>query len=441
MPFLSPIFKSNSLLDVPQPLFPDLIVTPSGKLILAYIEFDFGVSKIALLEKNVNTNWNITRNYDANQDKGQNVVGEIDLHYWNNNVVLSYVYQDGETNSLEIIKRPSDESPWEQFYVYNSTKTVSNVKISSKTNEYLWLSWIENNNSIKQSYYRIFNQTSSEWTNKTCLSENETHHTEYLVFATDLYNNGYFVWSEGTVNARQVFFRKTYSNETLGPIISLTSGIYDCIESTILVEADNTTHVMWSNYTDPYAGENKGTINIGYRKMNTNGDWSEEELVAPYTSHFKPGESDAFMPSFVIDGMNTMWLAFAARDDHYLHQGINLRTRISGIWQEEERVSQALNAALEPQLVCDAQNNIHCVWIDYRTAYAQLYYRTKSVLGFWSEELLLTFYVSESDIGYKWVFYVLGIITAFAAPLIIISQIRNRRRKKILSDRRKQLEN
>ena len=135
-----------------------------------------------------------------------------------------------------------------------------------------------------------------------------------------------------------------------------------------------------------------------------------------------------------------MYFAFAARDDHYFHKGINLRTRISGIWQEEERVSQALNAAIHPLLVCDSQNNIHCVWLDYRTAYGQLYYRVKSPLGFWSEELLLTFYVSESDIGYKWVFYVLGIIAVGATPLIVVSQVRKNRKKRIVSDRKRQLE-
>ncbi|NHJ31582.1 MAG: hypothetical protein FK732_01850 [Asgard group archaeon] len=440
LPLFSPFLKSNGALIVPQPIHFDLIDSPSGKLVLAYVEYNYSISKIVLLETDENKHWNLTRNYNLNKTTNRNVVGGVDLHFWNNSFLLSCVYYDGVNYTLEILKHPVNNSHWEQFYSYNNSKEVSNAKIASKTNEYLWLTWMEYNNSIKQSYFRIFNQTSYMWTNKTCLSENEIDHTGYLAFTTDLYNNGYFVWSEGPVNLRRVYFRKVYENETMGTIVLLTSGIHECIESTILTEADNTTHVMWSNYTDPDAGDIRGTINIGYRRMNPQGEWNEEELVAPFKSIFKPGQSDAFMPSIVIDGLNTMWLAFAARDDYYHHQGINLRTRISGLWQDEERVSQSINAAMKPRLVCDTQNNIHCVWIDYRSAYASLYYRVKSSLGIWSEELLLTSYVIESDIFNMWILYGLVIAAAVVIPIILTNLVKKYQKKKVISKRKKLIE-
>jgi len=108
--FFSYTLESNNILDVPQPLNPDLITTPSGKLILTYEEF-YGISKIVVLETDENANWNLTRNYDANQNADQNVVGGADLHYWNDSLMLTYISQDGGNYSLRILKKPTKESP------------------------------------------------------------------------------------------------------------------------------------------------------------------------------------------------------------------------------------------------------------------------------------------------------------------------------------------
>ena len=180
----------------------------------------------------------------------------------------------------------------------------------------------------------------------------------------------------------------------------------------------------------------KGYKTINYRKKSPSGVWGDSIEAAPYKHVTKIGLSDAFTPAIALDHLNVLWLAFCARDDYLVYQGINVRPRVNDVWGVEEKATQVFNPAIDPQIISDTVGNLHCVWVDYRVGYAQLRHRARYTAGYFYEETLLTTYVQEAKTGWIKVVIILGCVLGLAIPGLFISLFRRRKKNKIIQERR-----
>jgi len=430
--------SSNGYLDISQAIEPDFIIDKDNNLHLIYSEVLQGKQKLVYLHSIENFEWNLTRTYIDSPITDQSIHSRASILTWHEKIIVAFAVGSSGNYTMVIMNKGFTDTQWQLGHSYWNSSEITRPILRAGSEDYLWLVWMMRSNGIMNIFSQMFNWTSQSWGNLLQISEANTYDCSEFDYFVDNINSGHFTWAEGGDN-KQVFYRKVLLNESMLPIATITDGTTNCVDPICLQNQENSIDVFWSNYTDPYAGDRLGTIFVNNRKVDENNTLTAITLAAPYTSIHKPGESDAYSPSVEYDSNNILWLAFTARDDNFIYRGVNLRARISGIWETDEHISQISNTANEPHIKIDGNNNIHCIWVDFRSGYAQLYYRLRLSSGLWIDETLLTYYISESGIGWKWIGITAGIILGATIPLFIISQFKKHRKQKLTGRQKKEL--
>jgi len=224
---------------------------------------------------------------------------------------------------------------------------------------------------------------------------------------------------------------------------TVVSNISFSIDPDIIVEANGQVNIFWSNYTE-IAPIMLGTKNIHYCTYNKASNWSKYENVAPYRAIDKSDLTDGENPDVVLDSNAILWMVYKLVEPYPQITGIAIRGKQNGLWLDGDHVTRGITPAYDPCLVSDNSGNIHCVWLDFRIMYFEIYYQARFENGLWSTEQQLTKYYLPANIESAPIFLliVFGTIGIFAILMPLTSYFLKRKRyNKLIEEHRKEIEN
>ena len=426
------------------PYNPSLTLDKDKNLVLIYKEKIGGYSKLALLKTIFPYKWNLTKRIIVEPESDTEINSNPKIVSSSENLFIVYTTRNSSSSQLTILKDNPTLDSWEVFFQLTNNSCVYNNPSISIVNVTLWLTWTQDTSNENNFYCNHYNFTSELWSQNLLISEANGYNSLYCDFFVDNNFEGHFVWSEGEINYRKVYYRHLYTNNTLTPIEQITDGSTNCIFSKVFVDGFNRTLVFWSNYTDPSATV-LGTINIHYSKRsNSTSPWSEPIFFAPYLPPDREGMmADSKKPYIALSPNKILYVSYEDHQPYPYYMGIALRGLYNNTLFNGEPISLTVAPCFDPVIVCDEQNYVHCVWVDYRISYYELYYRIKYTNETWSFEKQLTFYSSTAytSNAAKYFGIILGGLVIFAIiPTTIYYYLKKRKRKQILLQRKKEIE-
>ncbi len=426
------------------PSNPSLAIDSSENLYLTYKESIGSFSKIVLLKTDENGNWNLTKTYLYQPVEGNTIKSYPVMDFYNDHfyLALSYINETGSTIQLQE-KDPVDFDTKIVFSLHSADSFYRYPKMGF-FNESIWFSWLCNLDGVFNVYFMKYNQTSDTLSEIVQLSNSTYGNCQNSDLFIDSLGNCHFVWSQGLNSKNYIFYKSYNENEShqMSYIVAINSTCN--LDPEIFVERNEQINIFWSNYTE-IAPIMLGTRNIHYRIYASEKNWSQLECVAPYRSLEKEDLMiDGENPEVVFDNIATLWMAYEITETVPGFTGIAIRGRENGIWVAGEQVSITITPAYDPRLVSDSSGTVHCVWLDFRIGYYEIYYRARYSIGQWSFEQQLTNY--NKDAYQKAMPAIFGI---FFGAIVLIGillpstyyVIKRRRYKKILAERRKEIAN
>lgn len=118
-----------------------------------------------------------------------------------------------------------------------------------------------------------------------------------------------------------------------------------------------------------------------FYKTNSDGSWSEDQRLTNVWGKSKN-------PSITVDSQNNLHLVY--EDDREGNKELYYKIKSnSGIWSEDERLTDAEKASILPVIVADSQDNLHVLWIDQRNGNWEVFYKIRTKAG-WDPDQRLT---------------------------------------------------
>ncbi|MFQ6126984.1 MAG: hypothetical protein ACE5R6_20605 [Candidatus Heimdallarchaeota archaeon] len=226
-------------------------------------------------------------------------------------------------------------------------------------------------------YYKKFDGTN--WSEDLNLSEEPT--ASYPVLDIDSHNRIHVIWQDSRAGDTVDLFYKTYNEAgwsanqqiTHGKGILPGSGLAE--RPTLTVDHQNQLHCAW--------GDNRISMNnyeIFYKTF-SDGSWSDDQRLTNVWGKSKN-------PSITVDNQNNLHLVY--EDDREGNKELYYKTRTnSGMWSEDERLTNAEKASILPVIVADSQDNLHVLWIDQRNGNWEVFYKIRTKAG-WGPDQRLT---------------------------------------------------
>jgi hypothetical protein len=408
----------------------DFDSSPLNELFLVYNERISERSRLQFITADSDYQWNYTAETiieDNNSliiDNYPSLIASIEKLWIANSFRLD------EKNGMFLFKRSYNEKNWQKsiLFLVNSIKILEpNLKLD-ELNQTIWLSWKDNHEGSYNYYYMMYNMTTEIWSDNYTLNTINSLNCSNCDFFIDESGIAHFTWSQGGDFNKQIFYRSVMRNGTQSSIETITDGSTNCINPVIVLDSYNYLNVFWENRTVPYP-QSYGTINIETSRKQINGSWSQSIEVAPFIPPERPpsGESDAYQPAVAVDKENNLWLAHKINEDYAYRQGADIRNRNGLTWEPSRALSLVNSLIAKPNLNCDDAGNLHCLWLDFRTGYTQIYYRVKFINNYWSDEILLTRTGFVSTGIWKIVLITLGIIVAISIPIYLMNRYLRKR--------------
>ncbi|MBD3191176.1 MAG: hypothetical protein GF308_11050 [Candidatus Heimdallarchaeota archaeon] len=432
----SDIRRDNS---TPHASSPDFTIGPENNLYLVFVEFSKEKRQIVFLQANSDFEWNLTKKYLKELDTLETTLTSPSITIINGGIYVVFIETTHEKSSLIILQRDGNNR-WSTFENITSFTHTFSYPTMLSYQDLLQVSWVSNgrNEGNSSLNYKKYNLTSQSWGSKKIVREIVDYSCLWPSVAFDKDGNCHYAWSEGEENYEKILHLKVLKNDTKTSISRLTSGDNRCSKSAICVENDGTVNVFWNNITNQNS-DLKGANSIYYRKKLPL-SWSNIAKVAPYISPLQPGGADAFDPTVTLTNQQILWLGYEYHQDYLQEQGVAIRPRRNNNWEPSERVTTVRNTPKDLVINADQNGNIHCIWLDFRSQMSyEVYYRVRETTSYWSEEIKLTDFGGDPNkYGGLITVVIVGLI-ALSLPIAIYVIIRNRKRQKIIDQKKKEL--
>jgi len=425
------------------PSSPSITYDSENNLFLIYKESVGNYSKIALLKTERPNIWNLTKEIIVEPENDTIINCYPQIRNLLNDTYIIYTTVSPYKSELVILQLDTTMKLWNSFHqMINETIVFSNPLISA-FNDTLWVSWLSYNEEEVSLYYSKFNQTTKKWLEGSLVSDLNGYNSQFSDLFIDNNGTGHFVWSEGEPNYKKVLYREIFANDSKSEIKNITDGSSNCIHPKVYVDGFNNTLIFWSNYTE-ISPEMLGTINIHYSKKVNDSYWSKPRLFAPYLPPDREGMlADSKKPFLASCQNNILYVAYEDHQPYPYFMGVALRGIYNNNLFDGEPISLTITPCFDPQIVCDENNFVHCVWADFRISYYEIYYRVKFTNNTWSFEKQLTFYSSPAYVNIAGIYVgiILGTLFCFGViPVSIYYILKKRQYKKIMQKRREEIQ-
>jgi hypothetical protein len=361
-------------------------------------------------------------------------------------IYVLFVKNEGVHATLEILSRTLTSEIWNNFSSYSLVDNfygTTELQFILGENSTVWLFGTLISPNTIDLYYTQYSFLDNQWSNWELLATNVTSSTHPFKAVKTSDDNIHLVWSKGNQWEHQLYYQIFFpNNHSVSSKETLSDGTTSCRHPELCVDKDDNLHLFWSEYIEPERLAQMGVKSIYYSTKKVNESWTEAIEVGPYIPPGRPtsGESDGMKPEVVIDKEDILWMAYEIREEYAYHQGVDLRNKNGNSWNPSVKISLRNNPAIEPLLLVDDNNYLHCFWLDFRSGAYHIYYRYKTDDNRWSEEKGLTWneYTMQNFWGYFGI--IIAIIVLLSIPFIIYRIFLRRRRKKILGDKIDKLE-
>lgn len=426
------------------PMAPTLAIDSSENLYLTYRENNGNYSKIALLKTNTDGDWNLTKTYLYQPDEENAISSYPVMGFYNDRFYLGLTFINETGSTLELLEiNPIDFESKKVLSLSSADLFYKYPKIGF-FNESIWFSWLSNLDGFYNVYCVKYNLTSESYSEIIQLSNSTYGSCQNSDLFLDNQGICHFVWSQGYDFENYIFYKSINQSEICQMSCTVVTNSTYSLDSEIYVEINGQINIFWSNYTE-IAPIMLGTRNIHYRTFTLQNNWSQYERVAPYrTIENTDLMTDGENPEVVFDNIATLWMAYELTEIIPGFTGIAIRGRENGVWVAGEHVSITITPAYDPSLVSDSSGTVHCVWVDFRVAYFEIYYRARYSIGQWSFEQQLTNYsLAAYAENLPAIFgIVFGGIALFGILIPSTYFVLKRwRYKKIITERRKKITN
>ena len=432
----------NSASSTAIPSNPILMVDSHDTLYLIFRENYGSYSKLAMLKTNSEGDWNKTLTIIHEPINGSCINSYPSAIFFQEKIIIYLTSIDGIQSYITLLEINPSNLETNTLLEFTTNETIySNPKVLS-SNETLWLSWLNRNESKNNLYYAKYNYTSQTLSVNHLVSNSSYGSCFASDLAIDKFGAGHFLWSQGANYHNYIFYKKIANNESCLMHERLIDNSYYYIDPEIFVEEDGRVNTFWSNISD-IAPSMLGTKSVLYCSYTPVENWSTAATVAPY----RPADridmmTDGENPEVAHDNIDTLWMAYEIEEPIQYFRGIAIRGRENGVWQNGEPVSLSQAPGYDPSLAVDSEGHVHCVWIDFRWSVHDIYYRARYNMDIWSfEEKLTNYTISAATIeGPRMFGFYIGAVVLFGIILPSTYYIaKGIRRKKIMKERLKEI--
>ncbi|MHA1185961.1 MAG: hypothetical protein ACTSSK_03665 [Candidatus Heimdallarchaeota archaeon] len=428
------------------PSHPSLAIDSQENLFLTYRENYAAYSSIVMLRTNEGDEynvWNLTRNYLYIPNDNDLISSYPAMIFHQDNFYLGISSENESGSFFKILEIDSNDLTITTLLTINSTEShYLNPKIFAYSDS-IWFSWLNDIEEHYNLYFTKYNQTTASFSSTYQLSNDTFGNCQNSELFLDENGTCHFVWSQGLEYKNFLFYKSYLLNETSLMNRTVVSNTTYCNNPDIFVETNGQVNIFWSNYTE-IAPITLGKRNVHYCTYSKANNWSDIEQIAPYRAVDKTEYIDGENPDVAIDSHGIMWIIYELVEQYPQITGIGVRPRQNGVWLDGEPVTRGLAPCYDPCIVSDNSGTIHCVWLDFRLAYFEIFYLARFDTGIWSTEQQLTkYYIPANKEGAPIFFGILfGTIGVFAILIPTITYyIKRRRINKLIEVRRKEIEN
>ena len=426
------------------PSSPMLAIDSSDNLYLTFRENIGAYSRISLLRTDVSGDWNLTIIPIFEPEKGNYINSQPAMISFHDKLLLAVTLNNGTKSILKLLEIDPLALELEKLIEMELNETDFCRPRLAFCNQTIWMAWHNNNESNFNLYYSQFNYTSMIQSSVIQISNNASGSCQNSDLFLDKDGICHFIWSQGLDYKNCIFYKSFAENNTCLRDYQLTDNSFYYNDPEIFVENNGQVNTFWSNYSD-IANTMLGTRSVQCRTYSDASNWSSYETVAPY----RPPDrydmmTDGENPEATYDNIATLWMAYEIVEPVQYFTGIAIRGRKNGQWLPGEPVTPGQSPAYDPCLVADSEGHIHCVWVDFRWSYYELYYKARYNLDLWSFEVKLTTYTNKegaASAGKMFGLYITAVVlfgVALPSTYYIAKRIK---RKKIIDERRKEIMN
>ncbi len=216
------------------------------------------------------------------------------------------------------------------------------------------------------------------WSEDLDLSEEPT--ASYPILGIDAHDRIHVIWQDSRAGDTVDLFYKIYDEAGWSANQQITHG-KGILPGSGLAERPTLT-VDYQNQLHCAWGDNRISMNnyeIFYKTYNEE-SWSDDQRLTNVWGKSKN-------PSITVDSQNNLHLVY--EDDREGNKELYYKTKSnSGTWSEDERLTDAEKASILPVIVADSQDNLHVLWIDQRHGNWEVFYKIRTKAGWGSDQRL-----------------------------------------------------
>jgi len=423
----------------------DVVKHPDDNFTIVFIDQVESIQQLGIISTTSNYQWAESIQYLAKETADYSFVGKPTITYLQDSIYIFYPFKGASSRGIELISKNietgviTNQTLFEHPFDYCNNPLI----MRNATNNGLILAWLSNDYGNYELFMTKSNTTVLDFGERIKVSSLNESSNKDCSFAMDSTGDLHFAWAYGEVHHEKIVYRTMYANSSLSAIENITDGSNRCKEPVLLIDNYDYVNLFWTNFTVENPDLQMGTVNIySAKKQLSGGPWINYLEVAPYIPTERPpsGESDAYTPAVALDQQNRLWLAYEIREEYANHMGVDIRHRENNNWMPGTILSLLTNAALDPQLIVDEDDNLHCFWLDARHSTYEIYHRIKFSTDTWSDEVLVTFtgrffnYIWQTALIISVVFLVMGL------PFVIGNILKRRRAEKLIKGKIKDLQ-
>jgi len=225
-------------------------------------------------------------------------------------------------------------------------------------------------------FYKQFD--GANWSEDLDLSEEPT--ASYPILDIDSHDRIHVIWQDSRAGDTVDLFYKIYDEAGWSANQQITHG-KGILPGSGLAERPTLT-LDHQNQLHCAWGDNRISMNnyeIFYKTYNEE-SWSDDQRLTNVWGKSKN-------PSIIVDSQNNLHLVY--EDDREGNKELYYKTMSnSGTWSEDERLTDAEKASILPVIVADSQDNLHVLWIDQRHGNWEVFYKIRTKAGWGSDQRL-----------------------------------------------------
>jgi hypothetical protein len=241
------------------------------------------------------------------------------------------------------------------------------LTIAVDSNDNIHLAWADETPGNSEIFYRKSTSGGSNWTSTKRLTWNSEPSTAPAV-SVDSSNIIHIVYYDNTPGNEEIYYKRSTNGGGSWTTKRLTWNSGHSNDPAIAVEAGNTIHVVWHDFTP-------GDSEIYYRRSTNGGtSWGGVKRLT-WTS------APSYTPDIVVDSSNKIHVVCSDYSPSPPDIFYKRSTDEGGTWGSMKRLTWTSGLSINPKIASDSSNNIHIVWQDYTPGTPDVYYKKSTDEG------------------------------------------------------------